>query len=221
MEHGDFIFPDKNIKEEMIEDIQKWVPLVGNNRPKALESFKILLEMLNGSTKEITNNCFHNYDVKTDEKYVLNQAEHLMNFKKDLNKQNREVQKDYEKTGKHNIPFQKNRKNQNANDETMNEFIEAEKNVDTNLINLIKKVNSKKAITKEEHTIMCNYISLLEIKLNDCILDSNIICSKLNYYQNQMNNALLKSNENQNYELIYQYCQQLYKIYDYNLKNMK
>ena len=218
MEHGDFIFPDKNIKEEMIKDIQKWVPFLGNNRPKALESFKVLLDLLNGSTKEIPNNCFHNYEIKTDEKYVLNQAEHLMKFKKDINKQDIEVQNDYEKTGEHIIPFNKIRKNQNANDAKLYEFIEAEKNADTYLKNLIKKVNSKKAITKEEDTIMWNYISLLQKNLNDRFLEPNIIQSKLNYYQNGMNNASLNIDKNQAYELIYQYCQGLYTIYYNNSK---
>ena len=37
MQHGDFIFPDKNVKKEMINDIKKWELLV-QNKPKTLQS---------------------------------------------------------------------------------------------------------------------------------------------------------------------------------------
>lgn len=48
-QHGDFIFPDENIKKEMINDIKKWELLV-KNKPKTLESFKLLVELIEGNT---------------------------------------------------------------------------------------------------------------------------------------------------------------------------
>lgn len=47
-QHGDFIFPDENIKKEMINNIKKWELLV-KNKPKTLESFKLLVELIEGN----------------------------------------------------------------------------------------------------------------------------------------------------------------------------
>lgn len=226
MEHGNFIFPYNDIKQEMINDVKKWASSV-SNRPKAIKSYNILIEMLNGSTKEVPKECFHNVETKIDEKNVLDQAENLMKFKEDLNKQDKEVENDFIKTGEHNIPFNKERKIQN--DENFNEFLEAEKNVDDYLNKLIKKVFLNKPIYKEEETIMWALISLLNKALNFCFLEQNIITHRLSYYQNQINqinNAKLKCSQNiqniQNtqYELISQYIQELYMIYLNNSKNI-
>lgn len=215
MEHGNFIFLYNDIKQEMINDVKKWASSV-SNRPKAIKSYNILIEMLNGSTKEVPKDCFHNVETKIDEKYALDQAENLMKFKEDLNKQDKEVENDYIKTGGHNIPFKKERNIQS--DENFNKFLEAEKTVDDYLNKLIKKVVSNKPIYKEEDAIMWNFISLLNKALNFCLLDDNTIKSKLSYYENQMNNAKIQYSQNTQYELIYQYINELYKIYFNNSK---
>ena len=202
MEHGNFIFPYNDIKQEMINDVKKWASSV-SNRPKAIKSYNILIEMLNGSTKEVPKDCFHN-------------VENLMKFKEDLNKQDKEVENDYIKTGEHNIPFKKERNIQS--DENFNKFLEAEKTVDDYLNKLIKKAVSNKPICKEEDAIMWNFISILNKALNFCLLDDNTIKSKLNYYENQMNNAKIQYSQNTQYELISQYINELYMIYFNNSK---
>ena len=53
--HEKFIFPDRRIKQEMINDLKKWSLLV-KNRPKALESYKILIELIEGNTVDIPEN---------------------------------------------------------------------------------------------------------------------------------------------------------------------
>ena len=221
MEHGNFIFPYNDIKQEMINDVKKWASSV-SNRPKAIKSYNILIEMLNGSTKEVPKECFHNVETKIDEKYVLDKAENLMKIKVDLINQDKEVENDFIKTGDHNIPFKKERNIQN--DENFNEYLKAEKNVDDYLNYLIEKAVSNKPINKEEETMMWKFISLLNKALNFCFLEQNIITPRLSYYQNQINqinNAKLKCSQNiQNtqYELISQYSHELYRIYSNNSK---
>ena len=215
MEHGNFIFPYNVIKQEMINDVKKWASSV-SNRPKAIKSYNILIEMLNGSTKEIPKDCFHNVETKIDEKYALDQAENLMKFKEDLNKQDKEVENDYIINGEHNIPFKKERNIQS--DEHFNKFLEAEKTVDDYLNKLIKKAVSNKPICKEEDAIMWNFISILNKVLNFCLLDDNTIKSKLSYYENQMNNAKIQYSQNTQYELISHYINELYMIYFNNSK---
>ena len=226
MEHGNFIFPYNDIKQEMINDVKKWASSV-SNRPKAIKSYNILIEMLNGSTKEVPKECFHNVETKIDEKYVLDKAENLMKIKVDLINQDKEVENDFIKTGDHNIPFKKERNIQN--DENFNEYLKAEKNVDDYLNYLIEKAVSNKPINKEEETMMWKFISLLNKALNFCFLEQNIITPRLSYYQNQINqinNAKLKCSQNiqniQNtqYELISKYSRELYRIYSDNSKNI-
>ena len=54
----------------MINDVKKLASCV-SNRPKAIKSFNILIELINGSIKEVPNDCFHSIETKTDEKSVL------------------------------------------------------------------------------------------------------------------------------------------------------
>ena len=67
IQHESFIFPDDKIQKEMISDIHKWSQLI-TNRPKALESYRTLIKLIEGSIIEIPNNCFHNTNSQPDEK---------------------------------------------------------------------------------------------------------------------------------------------------------
>lgn len=212
LKHGDFIFPDGNIKKEMITDIQKWSKLIKKNRPKAMESYKTLLELINGSTKEIPNNCFHQYDVKPDEKSTLGWAEGLMFQKINLNNQNKEVQNDYEETGTHQVPFQKQK-----NDEVYpknyydiyNEYIQAEKKTEKYLEILLKEIGSNNTLTLEQINEMWNLINKLNNSLDKVKIDENIIYKKKNFYQEKIKNANA---------MFIQYYSKLLSIYDNNLK---
>ena len=107
MQHGDFIFPDKDVKKEMINDIKKWELLV-KNKPKALQSFKLLIEIIEGNTKEIPDSCFYPTKEKTDEKDRQNWVSGMVGMQKVLDDQNQEVQDKYE-GGMPTVPFKKKR----------------------------------------------------------------------------------------------------------------
>lgn len=51
----------------MINDIKKWELLV-KNKPKALQSFKLLVELIEGNTIDILETCFYPSKEKNDEK---------------------------------------------------------------------------------------------------------------------------------------------------------
>lgn len=116
MQHGNFIFPDNEIKQEMINDIKKWARLV-KNRPKALESYNTLIQLINGNTVTIPKNCFNQTNFQSNEQSTLNWAEGMMRSTNQLENQNEEVRRDYENKGYHEVPFKKYRKNQRNNDE--------------------------------------------------------------------------------------------------------
>lgn len=105
MQHGDFIFPDKNIKKEMINDIKKWESLV-KNKPKALQSFKLLVELIEGNTTDIPESCFYPTKEKNDEKDRQKWVDGMVGMQKQLDDQNQEVQDGYER-GIPTVPFKK------------------------------------------------------------------------------------------------------------------
>lgn len=219
MQHGEFIFPDANIKKEMIDDINKWSKLI-KNRPKAIESYKTLLELLNGSTKEISKNCFHVYDVKPDEKSTLDWAEGLMFEAINIDKQDKEVQKDYEKTGTHKIPFKKEKnktKFPNDIDILYNKYINDEKNTKNSIENLIKRINSGKNITQEDDNIIRKYINQLKNSLDKIDIDNEHIYQQIEYYNQLINNAAAMLKKNIIYNYIIQYCKEVLTIYNNNL----
>ena len=108
-QHGNFIFPGDKIKQEMINDIKKWSLLV-KNRPKALESYKVLIELIEGNTVDIPDNCFHPTNFKSNEKSTLAWAEGMVKMQPKLDEQNRQVQEEYEQTGNATVPFKKKRR---------------------------------------------------------------------------------------------------------------
>jgi len=57
---------NNEIKQEMINDVKKWASCV-SNRQKAIKSYNILIEMINGSIKEVPNNCFHDISALQNE----------------------------------------------------------------------------------------------------------------------------------------------------------
>ena len=106
MQHGDFIFPDKNIKKEIINDIKKWELLV-KNKPKALQSFKLLTDLIEGNTTtDIPDSCFYPTKEKNDEKDRQKWVDGMVGMQKQLDDQNQEVQDGYEK-GIPTVPFKK------------------------------------------------------------------------------------------------------------------
>ena len=105
IQHGDFIFPEKDIKEEMIRDIKKWTSLV-KNKPKALESFKLLIELIEGNTINIPDTCFYPIDKNDDEAQRQKWVNGMVSQQKTLDDQNKEVQENYER-GSTTIPFKK------------------------------------------------------------------------------------------------------------------
>ena len=223
IQHGDFIFPDEKIKKEMINDIQKWSKYI-KNRPKALESYKTLLELINGSTKEVSNNCFHQYDVKSNENSTLGWAEGMMFEKNNLENQNKEVQNDYEKTGTHKVPFKKERKSGKTKKDInylYNNLTKDEQNIEyylSTLINAIKyNQNLEQEPIKEKMSI---YINNLKNSLEKIILDENLIQEKLKYYGQLMLEVDGNATKNKYCKLIYDYCNEIYSIYYSNLKNL-
>ncbi len=50
----------------MINDVKKWASCV-SNRQKAIKSYNILIEMINGSIKEVPNDCFHDISALQNE----------------------------------------------------------------------------------------------------------------------------------------------------------
>jgi hypothetical protein len=93
----------------MINDIKKWSSLV-KNRPKALESYKDLIELIEGNTVDIPENCFHPTNFKSDEQSTLAWAEGMVKMQPKLDEQNRQVQEEYEQTGNATVPFKKKRR---------------------------------------------------------------------------------------------------------------
>lgn len=105
IQHGDFIFPDKNIKQEMINDIKKWEILV-KNKPKALESYELLIQLIEGNTVDIPEECFYQTKDPIDEKDRQKWVDGMVGMQKELDNQNKDVQNRYER-GKPTIPFKK------------------------------------------------------------------------------------------------------------------
>lgn len=105
IQHGNFIFPDKNIKKEMINDIKKWESLV-KNKPKTLQSFKLLLELIEGNTSDIPESCFYSTKEKDDDKDRQKWVDGMVAMQKELDNQNKEVQDNYER-GIHTVTFKK------------------------------------------------------------------------------------------------------------------
>lgn len=104
-QHGDFIFPDKNIKQEMINDIKKWEILV-KNKPKALESYQLLIQLIEGNTIDIPEECFYQTKDSIDEKDRQKWVDGMVGMQKELDNQNKDVQNRYEE-GKPTVPFKK------------------------------------------------------------------------------------------------------------------
>lgn len=55
----------------MINDIKKWELLV-KNKPKTLQSFKLLVELIEGNTIDIPETCFYPSKKKMMKKIVKN-----------------------------------------------------------------------------------------------------------------------------------------------------
>lgn len=89
----------------MINDIKKWELLV-KNKLKTLQSFKLLVELIEGNTIDIPETCFYPSKEKNDEKDCKNWVEGMVQMKKDLDDQNKEVQDDFER-GIFTVPFKK------------------------------------------------------------------------------------------------------------------
>lgn len=212
MQHGDFIFPDTEIKKEMINDINKWSKLI-TNRPKALESYKTLLQLIEGETIEIPNNCFHETNFKSNENSTIAFAEGMMKKRKILDDQDLEVRNDYEKTGNHKVPFKKEKNNNNDVKESINKFIQDEKNVENYLSTLINNIQNNKNISKSDDSKMSNYIKNLKNSIENIEVDEKYSNKKLIYYNNMQSNALAMIEKNKNYELILLYCHQIHQMY--------
>jgi hypothetical protein len=219
IQHKSFKFPNDNIKKEMINDLDKWSGLI-KNRPKALESYKILKKLIEGEIVKIPNNCFHTTNYHANEESTLEWADGMMRTKKFLENQDQVIKNDYENIGTHNVPFLKEK----ANEEIpynfnllYNKYLEDEKNMENYLNILINKIKSKENIVNAEYKPLDQLILQFEASIAQIPQEKMHLSEKMEKYQNLIKDITPKCLENSNYSNIVKYSSKIKEIYYNNL----